>query len=96
MNILRRGRALYRTLKRHKIPVTFFLSALALILVSRFWDWFKYKIGVFTALMGLISLNQWAVIVGILCTIITCLVNWYYERKKYLLAEKKAEEENEA
>jgi hypothetical protein len=31
-------------------------------------------------------LNEWAVIIGILCTVVTCLVNWYYERKKYLIA----------
>lgn len=96
MKAVRKARAVTGVIKRHKIPILFILLAMAAVVVSKFWEWFKYKIGIFTALMGLISLNQWAVIVGILCTIITCLVNWYYERKKYLLAEKKSEEENEA
>lgn len=50
----------------------------------KFWDWFKYRIGLITAMLAMFSLNEWAVIIGILCTVITCLVNWYYERKKYL------------
>lgn len=52
----------------------------------KFWDWFKYRIGIITAALAMLSLNEWAVIIGILCTVITCLVNWYYERKKYLIA----------
>lgn len=96
MKALRKTRALSGVLKRQKIPILFIVLAMSAVLAAKFWEWFKYKIGIFTALMGLISLNQWAVIVGIACTIITCLVNWYYERKKYLLAKKKAEEENEA
>ncbi|EOU1317699.1 MAG: phage holin [Enterobacter asburiae] len=41
--------------------------------------------GLITAMLAMFSLNEWAVIIGILCTVITCMVNWYYERKKYLL-----------
>ncbi|BBR58948.1 HP1 family phage holin [Klebsiella sp. WP4-W18-ESBL-05] len=52
----------------------------------RFWEWFKYRVGIITAAMAMLSLDKWAVIIGILCTVITCLVNWYYERKKYLIA----------
>lgn len=29
-----------------------------------------------------ISLSDWAIIVGIACTVITCAVNWYYRRKE--------------
>ncbi|HAT1603025.1 TPA: HP1 family phage holin [Raoultella planticola] len=28
------------------------------------------------------SLSDWAIVVGIACTIITCGVNWYYRRKE--------------
>nr|WP_185937817.1 HP1 family phage holin [Klebsiella pneumoniae] len=48
----------------------------------KFWDWFKYRVGIITAALAVLSLNEWAVIIGILCTVVTCLVNWYYERKK--------------
>lgn len=29
-----------------------------------------------------LSLSDWAIIVGITCTVITCVVNWYYRRKE--------------
>lgn len=29
-----------------------------------------------------LSLSDWAIVVGIACTIITCIVNWYYRRKE--------------
>ncbi|HCI6942665.1 phage holin [Klebsiella variicola subsp. variicola] len=29
-----------------------------------------------------LTLSDWAIIVGITCTIITCGVNWYYRRKE--------------
>ncbi|MDE5192735.1 phage holin [Citrobacter freundii] len=29
-----------------------------------------------------LSLSDWAIIVGIACTVITCVVNWYYRRKE--------------
>lgn len=28
------------------------------------------------------SLSDWAIVVGIACTVITCGVNWYYRRKE--------------
>ncbi len=28
------------------------------------------------------SLSDWAIIIGIACTVITCAVNWYYRRKE--------------
>ena len=31
---------------------------------------------------GVLSLNDWAVIIGITCTIGTFGVNWYYKRKE--------------
>ena len=32
--------------------------------------------------MAGLSLSDWAIIVGIACTVITCGVNWYYRRKE--------------
>nr|WP_232012221.1 HP1 family phage holin [Cedecea lapagei] len=29
-----------------------------------------------------LSLSDWAIIIGIACTVITCGVNWYYRRKE--------------
>ena len=38
-----------------------------------------------TALVGAMSLNDWAIIVGIICTIGTFALNWYYRRKEFNL-----------
>ncbi|EFV3956763.1 hypothetical protein HRA29_005534 [Salmonella enterica] len=37
-----------------------------------------------TVAMAMLSLNEWAVLTGIFCTIGTFFVNWYYEHKKFL------------
>lgn len=29
-----------------------------------------------------LTLSDWAIIVGIACTVVTCGVNWYYRRKE--------------
>ncbi|HDU8310081.1 phage holin family protein [Morganella morganii] len=44
-----------------------------------------YAWGVFTAAFGALSLDQWAVLIGIVCTIGTFAVNWYYKRKEFQL-----------
>ena len=44
-----------------------------------------YAWGVFTAALGALSLDQWAVLIGIVCTIGTFAVNWYYKRKEFQL-----------
>ncbi len=43
--------------------------------------------GVLTSIFGIFTLDQWAVIVGILCTVGTFAVNWYYKRKEFKLRE---------
>ncbi|ENN8378260.1 phage holin family protein [Providencia alcalifaciens] len=48
---------------------------------------FSYALGVITTAAGALSLDQWAVIVGILCTVATFFVNWYYKRKEFKLRE---------
>ncbi|EJN5847209.1 phage holin family protein, partial [Salmonella enterica] len=45
-------------------------------------EWFSYSFGGLTAMGGILSLNDWAVIVGILCTVGTFGINWYYKRKE--------------
>lgn len=70
--------------KRIWMAIGLALCISAAVGAVKFWDWFKYRIGLITAMLAMFSLNEWAVIIGILCTVITCLVNWYYERKKYL------------
>ncbi|MEI7247990.1 phage holin [Pectobacterium carotovorum] len=32
-----------------------------------------------------LTLSDWAIIVGIACTVVTCGVNWHYRRKEYQL-----------
>ncbi|KAF1367471.1 HP1 family phage holin [Yokenella regensburgei] len=69
-----------------KVALILSFLSVAAIFTIKFWDWIKYRIGIITAAMAVLSLDKWAVIIGIFCTVITCMVNWYYERKKYLIA----------
>ncbi|CDL84724.1 Similar to bacteriophage Gp13 protein (modular protein) [Xenorhabdus szentirmaii DSM 16338] len=39
--------------------------------------------GAFTAMLGALSLNNWAIIVGIICTAGTFVVNWYYRHREF-------------
>ncbi|MFJ5317187.1 HP1 family phage holin [Pectobacterium versatile] len=32
-----------------------------------------------------LTLSDWAIIIGIACTVVTCGVNWHYRRKEYQL-----------
>ncbi|ECD4212417.1 hypothetical protein E0X15_12475 [Salmonella enterica subsp. enterica serovar Gatuni] len=45
-------------------------------------EWFSYGSGGLTAMGGVLSLNDVAVIIGILCTVGTFGINWYYKRKE--------------
>ncbi|BBS37369.1 hypothetical protein WP5S18E01_22160 [Enterobacter cloacae] len=71
--------------KRLGLAIALALCISVAVSAVKFWNWLKYRIGLITAMLAMFSLNEWAVIIGILCTVITCMVNWYYERKKYLL-----------
>ncbi|CAB4327917.1 Bacteriophage holin HP1 family protein [Bacteriophage APSE-7] len=42
-----------------------------------------YSCAVFTTLLGAMSLNEWALIMGTVCTLRTFIVNWYYRRKEF-------------
>ena len=44
-----------------------------------------YIWGFIAAIFGVMSLDQWAVLIGIICTIGTFAVNWYYKRKEFQL-----------
>lgn len=48
---------------------------------------FAYMWAAFTTAIGALSLDQWAVLIGILCTVGTFAVNWYYKRKEFKLRE---------
>ncbi len=48
-----------------------------------------------TALVGAMSLNDWAIIVGIICTVGTFGLNWYYKRKEFILKQQKASDGDE-
>lgn len=42
-----------------------------------------YTWGLITSVLGVLSLDQWAVLIGIVCTIGTFFINWYYRRKEF-------------
>lgn len=42
-----------------------------------------YGWGAFTTMLGALSLNDWALVIGIVCTLSTFGVNWYYKRKEF-------------
>ena len=44
-----------------------------------------YGTGTGMILVGGMSLSDWAIIVGIICTVGTFAVNWYYKRQEFLL-----------
>ena len=48
-----------------------------------------------TAMFGALSLNDWAIIIGIVCTIGTFVVNWYYKQKEYKLLQAQAHLEDD-
>lgn len=39
--------------------------------------------GTTTTIFGALSLNDWALIVGIICTVGTFAVNWHYRDREY-------------
>lgn len=41
-----------------------------------------YGAGSFTALFGALSLNDWAILVGIICTVGTFIANLYFRKKE--------------
>lgn len=61
-------------------------------LITRTREAASYASGVLTAIIGGLSLNDIAVIVGIGCTIGTFAVNWYYKRQE----NKRAQEVHDA
>lgn len=43
----------------------------------------SYVVSWLTTAVGALSLNEWALITGIICTIGTFIINWYYKEKEY-------------
>ncbi|HHL2582438.1 TPA: phage holin family protein [Yersinia enterocolitica] len=48
----------------------------------------SYWFGGITTMLGALSLNELALVIGIACTVGTFGVNWYYKRKEYQLRER--------
>ncbi|WP_050127627.1 phage holin family protein [Yersinia enterocolitica] len=44
--------------------------------------------GGLTTTIGALSLNEWAMVVGIVCTTGTFIVNWHYKLKEFQLRKK--------
>lgn len=38
-----------------------------------------------------VTLNEWAILIGIAATIVTTLLNWYYKHKHFQLAKQRGE-----
>lgn len=49
-----------------------------------------YGTGAASVVIGGWSLNEWAIAVGIACTVGTFLVNWYYKRQEFRLMQLQA------
>lgn len=45
-------------------------------------DTAKTEVWILADKIAELTLSDWAIIVGITCTVITCGVNWYYRRKE--------------
>lgn len=49
-----------------------------------------YGTGAGVILIGGLSLSDWAIVIGIACTIGTFAVNWYYKQKEFKLLQAKS------
>ncbi len=47
-----------------------------------------YTISTGTATAGMLGIGDWAVIIGILATIATFVMNWYFNRRRTLMEER--------
>lgn len=56
--------------------------------MERYSSGSSYWFGGITTMLGALSLNEWAVLIGIICTVGTFGVNWHYKRKEFQLREK--------
>ena len=47
-------------------------------------------------MVGGLSLSDWAIVIGIACTVGTFVINWYYKRKEYRLLQTQAHQLGDA
>lgn len=47
-----------------------------------------YTVSTGTTAVGMLSLSEWAVIIGILGTVATVLMNWYFNRRRLDMEER--------
>ena len=55
-----------------------------------------YGTGTGIIVVGGLSLSDWAIVVGIVCTVGTFVINWYYKRKEYRLLQAQAHQLGDA
>lgn len=56
----------------------------------------SYTAGVSTATAGALTLNDWALICGIVVSLGTFVLNWYYRHKTYKLQAARIEHDSDA
>ena len=49
-----------------------------------------YGTGTGIIVVGGLSLSDWAIVIGIVCTVGTFVINWHYKRKEYRLLQAQA------
>lgn len=54
-----------------------------------------YGTGTSMILVGGMSLSDWAIIIGIACTVGTFAINWYYKRQEFLLKQQRSGDDDE-
>lgn len=53
---------------------------------------FSYGWGVICTVLGAFSLNEIALLIGIITTVLTCIINWIYKRRDFLHKKKLREQ----
>ena len=55
-----------------------------------------YGTGTGIIVVGGLSLSDWAIVIGIVCTVGTFVINWHYKRKEYRLLQAQAHQLGDA
>lgn len=57
----------------------------------------SYGTGLASIVIGISNwgLNEWAVVIGIICTIGTFAINWYYKRQDFRLKQRRLGDDDE-
>ena len=55
-----------------------------------------YGTGTGIIVVGGLSLSDWAIVIGIVCTVGTFVINWHYKRKEYRLLQAQSHQPGDA